>query len=299
MSKVIVAGSINMDVVAIAERHPQKGETVPGSNLQFIPGGKGANQAVAARKLEAKTQLVGKVGTDGFGSELTMFLKGVKLDLEYLGTTNRAATGTALIVVADSDNTIVVVPGANGLLSKTDIAKNPITTGDVLVSQFETPLETVQAFFARGRRNGAVTILNPAPARPCSKTLLKLVDVLVVNETELAVLAKDMSLMTAARETVLAAARKLRVRTGQRIIVTLGSKGYVAIDGDETFTGSGIKKVVDTTGAGDCFVGALAARLAGKDTFEEALTYANKAAKISTQRFGAGPSMPNAREVSK
>ena len=129
--------------------------------------------------------------------------------------------------------------------------------------------------------------------------LYTLVDVLVVNETELAVLAKGKSLITAGRKIVTAAARKLRVRPDQRIVVTLGSKGYVAIDGDETFTGAGIKKVVDTTGAGDCFVGALAARLSASEPFKDALAYANWAAAISTQRFGAGPSMPSASEVAK
>ncbi len=158
MGRVFVAGSINMDVVATADRHPKVGETVAGREVLYFPGGKGANQAVAASRLGAKTTLIGRLGTDAFGAELRAFLTAQGVDV---GSVREAAThsGTAIITVAASDNTIVVIPGSNALVSADDVADVPLAKGDVAVSQFEIPLPTIAAFFARARAAGR---------RPCS-----------------------------------------------------------------------------------------------------------------------------------
>jgi ribokinase len=157
MRSVWIAGSVNMDVVATAARHPKIGETVVGKEVFFFPGGKGANQAVAATKLGAPTALIGKVGYDAFGRELRQFLAAQNVGLKFLRDTAEARTGTAVITVADADNSIVVIPGANALLSERDVAEPVLDRGDVAVSQFEIPLPTVTAFFSRARSAGAMT----------------------------------------------------------------------------------------------------------------------------------------------
>jgi ribokinase len=190
MGRVFVAGSINMDVVATADRHPRVGETVAGKTVLHFPGGKGANQAVAAAKLGAATTLIGRLGKDAFGDELKAFLGGRGIDLSYVQQSNEAHTGTAIITVANADNTIVVIPGANALVCAADVAAPTLAKGDVAVSQFEIPLPAISAFFKRARAAGATTILNPAPAVAFGQELLDLVDILILNESELGVLAK-------------------------------------------------------------------------------------------------------------
>ncbi|AHY52238.1 ribokinase [Bradyrhizobium japonicum] len=297
MGRVFIAGSINMDVVATADRHPKVGETVAGRQVLYFPGGKGANQAVAASRLGVKTTLIGRLGKDSFGAELKAFLGAQGIDL---GSVRDADThsGTAIITVAASDNTIVVIPGSNALVGADDVADVPLAKGDVAVSQFEIPLPTIAAFFQRAHSAGATTLLNPAPAQKMSSELLALVDILVLNETELGFLAgvelseED----TAAR--IIEVARKLQARADQTICITLGKRGVLALAGREEFAVPGrAVKAIDTTGAGDCFVGALASQLASGVQLRAALAFANAAASISVQRMGAGPSMPTAAEV--
>ena len=189
MGHVFVAGSINMDVVATAERHPRIGETVAGQAVLYFPGGKGANQAVSAAKLGAQVALIGRLGRDTFGDELKAFLRAQGIDLSFVRQTAETHSGTALITVANADNTIVVVPGANALVGVADV-EAPLAKGDIAVSQFEIPLPTIAAFFARARAAGATTILNPAPAMAFGRELLDLVDILILNETELGLVAK-------------------------------------------------------------------------------------------------------------
>jgi ribokinase len=270
VSEVVVVGSANMDVIAVAPRHPVVGETVLGTALRFAPGGKGANQAVAAARFGARTRMVGRVGRDAFGDSLVAFLDG-----EGIGGLIRDAdqpTGTALIVVDEQgENTIVVVPGANGAMTVADLGR---LDGDVLVAQFEIPLAVVEAAL---RATRATTVLNPAPALVCPQSLLEAADIVVVNETEAAALAG-----------------RLPARKDQVVVTTLGAAG--ARVGAMTVPGRAVA-VVDTTGAGDCFVGALAAALAGGESIEGAVRVANVAASLSVQRFGAGPSMPTRAEV--
>jgi ribokinase len=295
---VLVAGSINMDIVATAARFPAVGETVAGSDVRFFPGGKGANQAVAAVKSGAPTALIGRLGEDAFAAELKSFLAGQGVDLQHVVTTAGTSSGVALITVHAADNTIVVIPGANGLVTAADVGVPAIHAGDVLVSQFEIPLPAITAFFTRGRAAGARMILNPAPVVACDPALLDLVDILVLNETELGVLARAAVSEGDAPARVIEAARGLQRRRDQVICVTLGKRGAVALVNGETLTIQGrAVAAIDTTGAGDCFVGALAARLSAGAPLRDALGYANIAASICVQRHGAGPSMPTADEV--
>jgi ribokinase len=298
MGRVFVAGSINMDVVATADRHPRVGETVAGKQLLYFPGGKGANQAVAASRLGARTTLIGRLGKDSFGGELKAFLVDQGIDLGYLQETTEAHTGTAIITVADADNTIIVIPGANALVGADDVSVVPMLKGDVAVSQFEIPLPTIAAFFRRARAAGATTLLNPAPAQNMSGELLALVDILVLNETELGFLAGVELSDSDEAARIIDVARKLQAREDQTICVTLGKRGVLVLAGREELSVPGrAVKAIDTTGAGDCFVGALAARLSEGAALRTALTFANAAASISVQRTGAGPSMPTAAEV--
>lgn len=298
MGRVFVAGSINMDVVATADRHPRVGETVAGRQVLYFPGGKGANQAVAASRLGARTTLIGRLGKDPFGGELKAFLGEQGIDLGYVVETAEAHTGTAIITVAEADNTIVVIPGANGLVGADDVDVVPLLAGDVAVSQFEIPLPAIAAFFRRARAAGATTLLNPAPAQAMSRELLALVDILVLNETELGFLAGSGLSESDEAARIIAVARQLQAREDQTICVTLGKRGVLALAGREEIAVPGrVVKALDTTGAGDCFVGALAAQLADDVPLRAALAFANAAASISVQRMGAGPSMPTAAEV--
>src|SRR5712671_2000856 len=298
MGRVFVAGSINMDVVATAERHPQVGETVAGTAVLYFPGGKGANQAVAAAKLGAPATLIGRLGLDAFGQQLRTFLAAQGVDLAFVKDTAEAHTGTALITIANADNTIVVVPGANALMSAEDVGAAVLTKGDVAVSQFEIPLPAISAFFQRARAAGATTILNPAPATKFGQDLLDLVDVLVLNETELGFLTKTELRDTDDYPRFIEAARSLQINKDKIICVTLGKRGIVAlVNGQPLVIDGRAVKAFDTTGAGDCFVGAVAAQLAGGKPIHDALHYANMAASICVQRMGAAPSMPTVAEV--
>ena len=298
MGQIFVAGSINMDVVATADRHPRIGETVIGKQVLHFPGGKGANQAVAAAKLGAATTLIGRVGTEAFGQELKAFLAAHGVDLRFVKDTPQTHTGTAIITVADADNTIVVVPGANALVTAQDVGAPVFAKGDIAVSQFEIPLTTVSTFFKRARAAGATTILNPAPALAFDAELLDLVDILILNESELGLLAKSELRDSDEPARFIEAARVLRGERDMIVCVTLGKRGVVAlVNGTPLVVEGRTVKAVDTTGAGDCFVGAVAARLAAGKSIRDALSYANIAASICVQRMGAAPSMPTAAEV--
>jgi ribokinase len=264
----------------------------------YFPGGKGANQAVAATRLGASTTLIGRLGQDAFGDELKTFLLAQGIDVSFVRPTAKTHTGTAIITVANADNTIVVIPGANALLSAADVAKPALAAGDVAVSQFEVPQPAIKAFFARARAAKATTILNPAPAALFERELLDLVDILILNETELGVLAGTELRDTDQQSRFIDAARSLQGADNKVICVTLGKQGVLALVNGERFSIAGrAVKAVDTTGAGDCFVGAVAAQLAGGNAIQDALAYANAAASICVQRMGAAPSMPTAAEV--
>ena len=293
-AKVVVAGSINMDLVATAAAIPRPGETLTGAGFSLFPGGKGANQAVAAAKLGAPTTMLGCVGKDAFAKDLKAHLleNGVTV---HLAETD-APTGTAMIVVDRAgENAIVVIPGANALLDPAALAAVPARPGDVLVGQLEVPVPTVAAFFERGRAAKATTLLNAAPASAAAMPLLPLADMLIVNEIELEFFSERAA---STRQEIIDAARASRRFPEQRIIVTRGKRGSIAIDQNRVIEHPGHDvAAVDTTGAGDCFVGALAARLCAGATLDQGLAYANQAASVCVQRPGAGPSMPTAAEL--
>ena len=298
MGRVFVAGSINMDVVTTADRHPRVGETVAGKAVHYFPGGKGANQAVAAAKLGTPATLIGRLGADLFGQQLRTFLIAQGVHLAFVKDTADIHTGTAVITIADADNTIVVVPGANALVSVEDVTAPVMAEGDIAVSQFEIPLSTISAFFKRARAAGATTMLNPAPAIACGPELLDLVDILILNETELGFLTNTELHDGNDASRFIEAARSLQTGPGGIICVTLGKRGVLAlINGEASMIAGRAVKAVDTTGAGDCFVGALASQLAGGTPIRDALDYANAAASICVQRIGASPSMPTTAEV--
>jgi ribokinase len=288
---VVVVGSINMDVVARTSRHPAVGETVMGTTLRFLPGGKGANQAVAASRLAAPTELVARVGDDAFADPLLAFLAAERIGASGVRRLAGMATGTALIVVGDDgDNTIVVIPGANHALTPADVDAVEVEADDVVVAQYEVPVEVVAAVVARARQHGARSVLNPAPAQAWPAALLGMADFVVVNQSELA-------FFTGGHEVVPGLAA-LRRRPDQVVIATLGSRGATALVGDQVVAVPGRPvAAVDTTGAGDCFVGALAAALCSWAEVDEAVHFANLAASIAVQRPGAGAGMPHLADV--
>jgi ribokinase len=271
-----------------------------GREVFFFPGGKGANQAVSAAKLGAWTALIGKVGADAFGRDLRSFLAAQNVCLKFLRDTSDAHTATAVITVADGNNAIVIIPGANGLLSERDVIEPTLAKGDVVVSQFEIPIPTVKAFFSRAQSAGATTILNPAPAIDFDRNLLELVDILILNETELGMMTGT-EIHEDDRDTqIIEVARTMQTRDSQIIIVTLGPRGALAwVRGKAVTIVGEVVESLDTTGAGDCFVGAVAAQTALGAPIEQALEYANVAASICVQRMGAGPSMPTKAEVAE
>jgi len=297
MPKVIVIGSLNMDLIVRAERRPATGETVMGSDFQVLPGGKGLNQAVAAARLGAETLMAGRVGNDDFGRRLRAFIAAERVDDAHVRESPGAATGVAVITLADGDNTIVVASGANMQVTREDVSALPIAPGDICVGQFEVPLATTEAAFRRARAIGARTLLNAAPAQALPPALLEVVDILIVNEHELAILSGAAITEASTDADVAGAARRLI--DGQRTVVaTLGARGALAVDGIGTRAIAGHKvTVVDTTGAGDCFVGALAAALAAGIDLTAALDRATVAAALSVQRLGAAPSMPTLAEL--
>lgn len=298
MTKIIVAGSINMDIVAQVQAHPKPGETIFGHDLHYIPGGKGSNQAVAASRLSNNVYLVGKLGRDAFGSALTEFYGNEALKLDYLSYSEEHPTGIALITVdAQSENSIIVISGSNFQVSENDVDAVPLNADDVAVSVFEIPQTTIKHLFKRAKAVGAKTVLNPAPATRAIDGLLEMVDYLIVNETELAFYAgqDDVSDDIA---TLIQQAQALRHHDAQTIIVTLGAKGMLCITADDAMHIEGIAvKAIDTTGAGDCFTGAFAVAISEGKTLQDALKFANKAASISVQRLGASTSMPTRDEV--
>jgi ribokinase len=298
MGRVVVAGSINMDVVATADRHPRIGETVAGHAVLYFPGGKGANQAVAAAKLGTPTTLIGRLGKDAFGDQLRTFLAAQGMDISLVRETTDAHTGTAVITAANGDNTIVVIPGANALVTAEDVATTALARDDIAVSQFEIPVSTVRAFFQRARTVGATTILNPAPVVEFDRSLLGLVDILILNETELGLLAEVTLGETDDPARFIEAIRSLQMGRGKIICVTLGKRGVLAlVKGKPVIVAGRTVNAVDTTGAGDCFVGAVAATLARRKAIRDVLFYANVAASVCVQRMGAAPSMPSAADM--
>jgi len=297
MSRVIVCGSLNMDVVVQSARRPTPGETVLGAEVAFLPGGKGLNQAIAAARQGLPTSIFGAVGDDPFGSALRAFLADNDVDTLGLHVVPGQASGLALIQVAQGDNAITVASGANSRFNETMVSTEPLAN-EVWVSQFETPLEATSIIMRKAREAGAHTVLNMAPFQPHPAGLLKSIHVAVLNEIELTQATEITIGASSPVSTVVEACHMLRAKGPRAVVATLGPRGVIVVTAEDAVAIPGVKaEVVDTTGAGDCFVGAFAARLAAGATPVEAAHYANVAAACSVERLGAAPSMPTAAEV--
>jgi ribokinase len=297
MSRVVVCGSLNMDVVVESGRRPDAGETLLGAKVSFLPGGKGLNQAVAAARLGISAAMMGAIGHDAFGNTLRGFLADNDVDSSGVRAIRTHATGLALIQVAGGDNAITVASGAN-LQFTSGMVRDKPRRDEVWVAQFETPLETTHALLMQARQAGARTVLNLAPFMPHPARLLKCVDIAVLNEIELAQSTGTKIRAASSRRVVGEACEKLRQRGARAVIATLGERGAVVVTADGQVNIPAFPtKVVDTTGAGDCFVGALAARLAAGATPVDAARYASAAAACAVEKLGAAPSMPTAKEV--
>jgi ribokinase len=297
MSRVVVCGSLNMDVVVQSARRPATGETILGATVSFLPGGKGLNQAVAAARLGVPTAMIGAVGNDAFANSLRAFLADSDVDCRGVREIDGPATGVALIQVAQGDNAITVASGANLHFTKEMVREAP-QNDEVWVAQFETPIAATEAILKQARAAGARTILNLAPFVPHADRLMKVVDVAVLNEIELSQATDTKLRTTTSQRDIVAACQKLRAKGARAVVATLGARGAVVVTAeDATLIPAYKAKVVDTTGAGDCFVGALAAQLSAGATPFEAARYASAAASCSVERLGAAPSMPTAQEV--
>ncbi|MFF4407730.1 ribokinase [Streptomyces sp. NPDC001404] len=296
---VLVIGSANADLTVRVDRRPGPGETVPGTDLVESAGGKGANQAAAAARLGARTALLAKVGDDAFGELLLDAQRAAGTELRHVLVEPGARTGTAMIVVGpDGDNQIVVSPGANARLSAADVraARDVVAAARVVSLQWEVPEETVAAAAAVAGETGARVVLNPSPVPGALRAeLLAAADPLVVNEHE----ARLLSGVSGGEPAEWA--RVLRGRGARSVVVTLGGEGALVLDEDGGVVRiPGVRvRVVDTTGAGDAFTGALAARLARGASLEEAARFAVRVGAVSVTRAGAQPSYPGAEEVSR
>lgn len=294
---IVVVGSLNMDIVINVDHMPKEGQTLIGTGLTEIPGGKGANQAVAIGKLQAPVSMIGKVGADPYGTSLLNSLTASNVNTEHI-VTSTEKSGVAVVTVDQSgSNHIIVIPGANFDITEQDIElqRQAIEQCEIVVLQLEVPMEVVKYTLQLAKQLGKTTILNPAPAKPLDDELLSYVDILIPNEHELAdicgiELVDDLSLQ--------AATQALLAKGVQSLIVTLGEKGCCYAD-HQTFKMFPAHKVkaLDTTAAGDSFIGGFAASYVSNPNMDEAIRQAQIVAAITVTRAGAQSSLPTLAEV--
>ena len=299
-SRILVVGSANTDMVISAEHFPLPGETMMGPGCMTNHGGKGANQAVAAARLEGNTAFIGKVGDDQFGHSTIEMMKGEGIDVSGLTVTSEQASGVALITTVPSgENSIIVDSGANGLLRPEDItnAEKLFEDAGIVLMQLETPIDTLTEAAAMAKKHGAYVVLNPAPApkEPLPVELLKNVDLLIPNETEAAYIS---GVNIAGDEDLPAAMNEIQKLGVKDVIITVGSRGVCArIDGEMVTVPAFKVKAIDTTAAGDTFCGALCVALSNGKPLVEAIRFGCKASSISVTRRGAQMSMPRLEEI--
>lgn len=294
MTRIVVVGSINMDLVTLASHFAMPGQTLVADRFLTIPGGKGANQAVAAARLGAEVALVGALGDDSFGQQLRQGLADEKINLEHVQSISDCASGTASITVAQGDNHILVVPGANARVTPANVerAEALIRRADAVLVQMEVPLETVEATVRLGHRLGVPVILNPAPAQPLPDAWLKLARCVTPNQHELSIVLGE------APQSATQDFRELMQRLPCPVVVTRGSEGAWYREDDAPIHQRGYRvEVVDTTGAGDTFNAALAVFL--HQGMATAVRKACAAAALSVSRLGAQGGMPRLADVDK
>ncbi|MNK73350.1 Ribokinase [compost metagenome] len=290
--RIVVLGSLNMDIVLRVPHAPAAGETLLGRSIDAIPGGKGANQAVSCARQGAQVQMIGCVGDDAHGAALRDALARDGIDTAALRTVAGEPTGTALILVEDSgQNRIVMIPGANARVAIDEASLTQQVQGAAfLVAQFETPMDQVARAINAAHDAGCAVMLNPSPVQAIAEALWPRIDTLVVNEIE----AQTLSGQNAdSPEEAAQAGQALRARGIARVVVTLGSRGAVAVDADGARHHPAPKvQAVDTTAAGDTFLGALAVALGEGQSFDEAVRLGIRAAALCIQQPGAQPSIP-------
>lgn len=297
MKKICVIGSLNMDLVVNVDEMPKKGQTLIGSGFKEVPGGKGANQAVAIARLGGDIRMIGKVGNDGFGKTLINQLKEDNVKTDYIHTED-CPSGIAMITVdKNAENAIVVAPGANFRVLEKDIDSciEGINESDIVVLQLETPVETIKYALKKSKELGKYNILNPAPAAKLDDEIIKNVDLLTPNETELEVLS---GIKINSEEDIKKAADIMISKGVKQLIVTLGSKGSIYIDKDSTkFKKSYKVEAIDTTAAGDSYTGALAVAFSQDKDIDEAMDFASKVGALSVMKEGAQTSLPMIDEI--
>lgn len=296
MKKIVVIGSLNIDLVLSVEEFPKPGETINSLNYKEVPGGKGANQAAAASKLDAKVAMIGKVGADEHGEILLNTLDKYGVDTKHIK--KEGTTGKAFIHVnSEGENNIVLVPGANHKMTKEDIDTNLglIQESDLLILQMEIPIPVVEYALKIGKKLNKKIILNPAPAQKIDRNLLKNIHTLIPNESELEILT---GLPVESKEQIEEAAKSLIALGVNQVIVTLGSKGSLLVDKNTTQYVPALKvDAVDTTAAGDSFVGAYSSKLIEGYTAYDAAVFATKVAAITVTREGAQSSLPTIEDI--
>ena len=296
--KVVVVGSFNMDLVVQAERRPETGETLMGKEFGMFIGGKGSNQAIAAARLGAEVTIIGRLGTDLFGDTLMAAHAEERICTDYVIRDTEVGTGVASILIdADGDNSIVLVPQANMRLSVEDIerASESIAAADVLLLQLEVPIAVSQRAAEIAKSNGATVVLNPAPAQELPDDFLAQVDILTPNEVE----TESLSGVTVSTAMDAECAAKVLLDKGlSAVILTLGERGSLLLTSDlmQQIPAYSVE-VVDTTAAGDAFCGALAAAIARGKDLADAVAFANAAGALAVTVLGAAPSMPTVVDV--
>ncbi|MBS5329659.1 ribokinase [Limosilactobacillus oris] len=299
MNKVTIVGSLNVDTTLRIKRMPLPGETLAAEGKSSAAGGKGANQAVSAARSGAQTAFIGEVGKDNSGQMMLDEMKANGIDVAGIRENDQVGTGTASILLDENgQNSILIYGGANQQLSPTDVeaAEDKITAADFVVAQFETPQAATLRAFQLAKANGVTTILNPAPAQKIDPEVLKLTDLIIPNETESAELT---GVIITDETSMLISAAKFAQMGVRNLIITVGAKGafYCTQDG-YSFIPAFKVNAVDTTAAGDTFIGALSSQLKpDMSNIEKALVYAQRASSLAVQKMGALPSIPTREQI--
>lgn len=300
MKKVIVSGSLNMDLTIRVDRMPNEGETIHGYDFLINTGGKGGNQAVAVAKSGAETVLIGSIGGDAFGNQILESLKNYGINTASIKIQKNEYTGSAMIICSDDDNRIILNPGANFSLDF-DFVKDRLdqisNKEDLFITQFENDFNTTLKLLEYAKTIGMKTILNPAPAKAIPDEFFKYIDILVLNQSECEVLTGVYPKTLKECEDL---GKVIREKGTDTVVITLGKIGSVTITPKEVIKMDAYKvDTVDSTAAGDSFIGAMAAKLSFESSLEEALEYATKVSAVTVTRKGAQISIPTSEEVNQ